>query len=91
METRKYEQLLNLSNGKFRRYTGITCYVFELMAIIVKEYERQVKGNIGRANNLSVHAPQIARHIVFFVLLVNTIAPKAKVDKIQTLCIIFQK
>lgn len=54
METQKYLQLSKLSKTKFRRYTGVTTYIFELMVIIVKEYERQIKGNIGRTNNLSV-------------------------------------
>jgi len=54
MDTEKYIQLSKLSKTKFRRYTGVTTFVFEIMVIIVKEYERQTKGNMGRSNNLLV-------------------------------------
>ena len=53
METQKYAQLSKLSKTKFRRYTGLTPFVFEMIVILLKEYERQVKGEIGRPNKLS--------------------------------------
>ena len=53
METQKYAQLSKLSKTKFRRYTGLTPFVFEMIIILLKEYERQVKGEIGRPNKLS--------------------------------------
>jgi Helix-turn-helix of DDE superfamily endonuclease len=53
METQKYLQLSKLSKTQFRRYTGTTTFVFEIMVVILKEYERQVKGEMGRPNNLS--------------------------------------
>jgi hypothetical protein len=53
MESQKYAQLSKLSKTKFRRYTGVTPFIFEIMVILLKEYERQVKGEIGRPNKLS--------------------------------------
>lgn len=53
MESQKYAQLSKLSKTKFRRYTGVTPFIFEIMVILLKEYERQVKGKIGRPNKLS--------------------------------------
>jgi hypothetical protein len=53
MESQKYAQLSYLSKTKFRRYTGVTPFIFEIMVILLKEYERQVKGEIGRPNKLS--------------------------------------
>lgn len=53
MESQKYVQLSKLSKTKFRRYTGVTPFIFEIMVILLKEYERQVKGEIGRPNKLS--------------------------------------
>lgn len=53
MESQKYLQLSKLSNTKFRRYTGVTLFAFEMMVILLKEYERQVKGDMGRPNTLS--------------------------------------
>ena len=54
MDGSKYSRLLKLSNTKFRRYTGVNPFVFELMVLIVKEWEKQTKGNMGRTNNLCV-------------------------------------
>lgn len=54
MEPKKHLHLLCLSNTKFRRYTGVTPFMFELMVVIVKEYERQTKSKKGRHNNLLV-------------------------------------
>jgi len=53
MESQKYVQLSKLSKTKFRRYTGVSPFIFEIMVILLKEYERQVKGEIGRPNKLS--------------------------------------
>lgn len=54
MNGTKYSALSKLSKTKFRRYTGVTLYVFELMVLLVKEWERQTKGKPGRPANLCV-------------------------------------
>jgi len=38
-----YNNLIKLSNIKFRRYTGVSRYVFDICALIVKEYEKKTK------------------------------------------------
>jgi Helix-turn-helix of DDE superfamily endonuclease len=54
MEAKKYLQISKLSKTQFRRYTGVTLYVFELMVLVVQKYEHQVKIKTGRPNNLSI-------------------------------------
>lgn len=53
MEAKKYLQLSKLSSTKFRRYTGVTPNVFEIMVLLVKEYESQTKRKPGRPNVLA--------------------------------------
>ncbi len=50
----KYTNLLKLSNTKFRRYTGVTRYIFDICVLIVKEYEKLTKIKEGRPSNLTI-------------------------------------
>ncbi len=50
----KYINLLKLSNTKFRRYTGVTRYIFDICVLIVKEYEKTTKIKEGRPSNLTI-------------------------------------
>jgi len=50
----KYTDLSKLSNTQFRRYTGVTRYIFDISVLIVKEYEKLIKIKEGRPTNLSV-------------------------------------
>jgi len=54
MESRKYIQISKLSKTQFRRYIGVNLYVFELMVLVVQEYEYQLKVKTGRSNNLCI-------------------------------------
>jgi len=49
-----YNNLIKLSNTKFRRYTGVSRYVFDICVLIVKEYEKKTKIKDGRPNNLTI-------------------------------------
>lgn len=53
MKATKFEVLSKLSNSKFRRYTGIERYIFDIMVLIVDEYDLQTKLREGRPSNLS--------------------------------------
>lgn len=50
----RFEQLKNLSNTKFRRYTGLKRDNFDIIVLIVSTYQRQTKIKAGRPCNLSV-------------------------------------
>lgn len=54
MESIKYSVLCKLSATQFRRYTGVIRYVFEMMTLIVKEYDKERKLKAGRPCNLCV-------------------------------------
>jgi Helix-turn-helix of DDE superfamily endonuclease len=55
METSiQYQRLSKLSDTKFRRYTGVNRYVFDIIVLIVKAYDEQTKVKSGRPANLSV-------------------------------------
>jgi hypothetical protein len=54
MEANKFLVLSKLSNTKFRRYTGIIRYVFDIMSVIVQEYDKKNKLKKGRPSNLCV-------------------------------------
>ena len=54
MEALNFMKLSTVSNIKFRRYTGVVRYVFDICVLIVKEYEKQTKSKAGRHCNLSV-------------------------------------
>jgi hypothetical protein len=48
-----YSVLLKLSNTQFRRYTGVTRFVFDISILIIKGYDSQTKLKEGRPSNLS--------------------------------------
>ena len=50
----RFEQLKNLSNTKFRRYTGLKRDNFDIIVLIVSTYQRQTKIKAGRPCNLSI-------------------------------------
>ncbi len=50
----KYSNLSKLSNTKFRRYTGVTRFVFDITVLIIKEYKHLTKKNYGRPCNLLI-------------------------------------
>jgi hypothetical protein len=50
----KYTNLSNLSNNKFRRYTGVIRYTFDISVLIIKEYEKLTKIKDGRPCNLTI-------------------------------------
>jgi hypothetical protein len=54
MDSIKYSVLCKLSATQFRRYTGVIRYVFEMMTLIVKEYDKERKLKAGRPCNLCV-------------------------------------
>lgn len=54
METQKYAVLSKLSNTKFRRYTGVTRFVFDISVLIITQYLIQTKKKPGRNCNLSI-------------------------------------
>jgi Helix-turn-helix of DDE superfamily endonuclease len=54
MENSSISNILSLNNSRFRRYTGITRIVFDLMVLIVKEYNLRFKKIEGRPSKLSV-------------------------------------
>lgn len=54
LKTTKFSTLSKMSCTKFRRYTGVIRFSFEIMVLIVSEYERQTKLKDGRPCNLSI-------------------------------------
>jgi Helix-turn-helix of DDE superfamily endonuclease len=54
MESTKYESLKSLSKSKFRRYTGLHVDNFEMLVLLIQEYESQIKLKDGRPCNLCV-------------------------------------
>lgn len=54
MESTKYEVLSKLSSTQFRRYTGVIRYVFDIMVLIVVEYDGATKKKDGRPAALCV-------------------------------------
>ncbi len=54
MLSKKYQDLSRGSKTRFRRYTGVSTFVFELMVLIVRQYEEAAKIKTGRPSNLSV-------------------------------------
>ena len=53
MEGIKYNKLANLSYGKFKRCTGVSKYVFEMLFLVVSD-GLKLKKKIGRTNKLSI-------------------------------------
>jgi hypothetical protein len=54
MESKKYAVLSKLSKTKFKRYTGVSKDVFEVMVKLVSQYEQKRKKKEGRTANLSI-------------------------------------
>ena len=50
----RYLSISNLSNTKFRRYTGVTRLTFDISVLIIKEYDRQTKVKEGRPCKLPI-------------------------------------
>jgi len=44
MESQKYDKLIKWSKTKFGQHVGIISFIFEIMVVVLKEYEDQVKG-----------------------------------------------
>ena len=54
MNTSKYDSLIVLSHSKFKRCTGLTKHVFELMCILVKDHAKKHKVKVGRPSKLII-------------------------------------
>jgi hypothetical protein len=50
----KYEKVIKLSHSKFKRCTGVSKFVFELMILVVTSAESVRKKKQGRTNVLSI-------------------------------------
>jgi hypothetical protein len=50
----KYEKVIKLSHSKFKRCTGVSKFVFELMILVVTSEESVRKKKQGRTNVLSI-------------------------------------
>ena len=49
-----YAALKKVSNTKFRRYTGVTRFVFDFCVLLIRAYFEQTKIKEGRPSNLSI-------------------------------------
>jgi hypothetical protein len=54
MESKKYAVLSKLSKTKFKRYTGVSKDVFEVMVKLVSQHEQKRKKKEGRTANLRI-------------------------------------
>lgn len=54
MNTSKFSSLIGLSHTKFKRCTGLSKHVFDLMSILVKDYAKKHKRKVGRPSKLIV-------------------------------------
>lgn len=54
MESKKYAVLSKLSKTKFKRYTGVSKDVFEVMVKLVSQHEQKRKKKAGRTAHLSI-------------------------------------
>jgi len=54
MESKKYVVLWKLSRTKFKRYTGVSKDVFEVMVKLVSQHEQKRKKKEGRTAHLSI-------------------------------------
>lgn len=53
MKFSKYTTISELSHSKFKRCTGVSKFVFEIMVLIVREYDIKHKKKAGRTSNLA--------------------------------------
>lgn len=65
METQKYSRLSRSSNTKFRRYTGINRFVFDLIVLIIQAYDKGIKKKAGRPSRLCA-ADQLLMTLEYF-------------------------
>lgn len=54
MKTNKYEQVRVLSHSKFRRYTGVSKFIFDMMVLVLESGLQELKIKSGHPNKLSV-------------------------------------
>ena len=54
MNSSKYDSIIGLSHSKFKRCTGMTKYVFDLMTVVVKDYNKKHKEKDGRPSKLII-------------------------------------
>ena len=54
MNPSKYDSIIGLSHSKFKRCTGLTKYVFDLMVVIVRDYNQKYKRKDGRPPKLII-------------------------------------
>lgn len=65
MEIQKYDSLKRLSHSKFKRFTGVTKFVFDLMVLVVEKWEKDHHKKEGRPNKLSI-ADQILMMLSYY-------------------------
>lgn len=65
MEIQKYTNIKTLSHSNFKRYTGVTKFVFELMILVIEKWEKNNQKKEGRPNTLSV-ADQILMMLSYY-------------------------
>ena len=65
METQKYNKLKHLSHSLFKRCTGVNKFVFELMVLVVEQWEKDHQKKDGRPNKLSI-ADQILMMLEYY-------------------------
>ena len=54
MKTSKYEQIGGLSHSNFRRYTGVSKFIFDMMVLVLESGLQELKIKQGHPNKLSV-------------------------------------
>ena len=54
MKSSKYTTISELSHSKFKRCTGVSKFVFEIMVLIINDYNKKHKKKEGRNANLSI-------------------------------------
>ena len=54
MKSSKYTTICELSHSKFKRCTGVSKFAFEIMVLIINDYNKKHKKKEGRNANLSI-------------------------------------
>lgn len=54
MNSSKYDSIIGLSHSKFKRCIGLTKYVFDLMVVVAKDYNKKYKEKDGRPSKLMI-------------------------------------
>ena len=65
MEAQKYDKIQHLSHSLFKRCTGVTKFVFELMVLVVEKWEKDNQKKEGRPNKLST-ADQVLMMLEYY-------------------------